>query len=68
MRYFYIYILFLFSFLFNQEQIGIGLYENELIDFLQNNYKTTSTLSYDSARDILYSEIDINENSDVFCI
>ena len=68
MRNFFIYILIFFSFLFNQEQIGIGLYEDELIEFLQNNYKTNSTQSYDSARDILYSQIDINENNDVFCI
>ena len=49
--------------MFNQEQIGIGLYEDELIEFLQNNYKTNSTQGYDSARDILYSQIDINENN-----
>tara|TARA_Y100000590_G_C15639484_1_gene984379 strand:+ start:225 stop:1172 length:948 start_codon:yes stop_codon:yes gene_type:complete len=68
MRYFFIYIFFLLSFSFCQEQIGIGLYENELINYLQNNYKTTYTLSYDNARDVLYSQIDNNENNDVFCI
>ncbi len=48
----------LLSFLFSQTIIGDGLVEDGLIDYLHNNYKTSSTLGYNSARDILYSEID----------
>ena len=65
---FFIYIFILFTYLFAQEQIGEGLYGDELIIFLQNHYKTSSTQSYDNARDILYSQIDIDSNNDVFCI
>ena len=52
-------ILFLFwSIPFTQNVIGEGLYEYELINFLQNNYKTSSTLGYTAARDTLYLRID----------
>ena len=52
-------ILFLLgSISFGQDFIGEGLYEDELIDFLQENYKTSTTLGYTNARDTLYLNID----------
>ena len=64
---FFIYILIFFTFLFCQEQIGVGLYQNELISYLQINYTSNQFLSYDDARDVLYSEIDVNNNN-VYCV
>ena len=60
-------LIFCNSFLFNQEIIGEGLYTNELIDYLNQNYKTNSVLSYGNARDVLYSEVD-NNNGVVYGI
>ena len=52
-------ILFLIGSLpFGQDVIGEGLYEDELIDFLRANYKTSTTLGYTDARDVMYLEID----------
>jgi hypothetical protein len=52
-------ILFLIGGLpFGQDLIGDGLYEEALINFLRANYKTTSTLSYDNARDVMYGDYD----------
>jgi hypothetical protein len=62
-----IYTLFI-SLLFMQDDIGSGLHSSDLINFLQNNYKTNSTLTYNDARDILYSTIDIDNNNRVYCI
>ena len=64
---FFIYIFIFSGFLFSQDQIGIGLFEEELISYLQNNYTTPDTEGYDQARDILYGEID-NINGHVYCI
>ena len=41
-----------------QEIIGEGLFEEILIDFLKENYKTSTTLGYTDARDTLYLNID----------
>lgn len=43
---------------FAQDIIGEGLYEEELINFLRENYKTTTTLGYTNARDTMYLNID----------
>ena len=52
-------ILFLLGSLpFGQDFIGEGLYEDVLIDFLQENYKTSTTLGYTDARDTMYLRID----------
>ena len=64
---YFIYIFCLFSVLFAQEQIGQGLFHEDLINYLQNNYKTSTTESYNNARDILYGNIDKN-NGSVYCI
>ena len=51
----------------SQDSIGEGLYGDELIDYLINNYKTSNVLSYNSARDAMYGYID-NDNGTVECI
>jgi hypothetical protein len=45
-----------------RETIGAGLYEEELIEFLRDNYKPNSTLSYTGAREALYEYIDNEGN------
>ena len=62
-------ILFLIGSLpFGQDVIGEGLYEDELIDFLQENYKTSTTLGYTNARDVMYLEIDREDDGLVYGI
>ena len=51
-------LLFLGSIPLGQDIIGEGLYEDELIEFLRANYKTSTTLGYTNARDTLYLKID----------
>ena len=51
-------LLLILSFSIGQENIGEGLYEAELINFLRANYKTSTTLGYGGARDTLYLRID----------
>ena len=51
----------------NDGTIGIGLCQEELIILLQEQYKTTTVLSYDDARDVLYGIID-NDNAEVYGI
>ena len=41
-----------------QDIIGDGLYGDELINFLRENYKTSTTLGYTNARDTMYLNID----------
>ena len=62
-------ILFIFqSLLFNQV-IGEGLYLDDLLTYLKNNYTTTNVLSYNAARDILYGDVEAELNDgQVFCI
>jgi len=61
-------ILLVASFLVGQDVIGEGLYEDELIYFLQENYKTSSTLGYTNARDVMYLEIDRKDDGFVYGI
>ena len=69
MKNYFIYLPILFITLgFSQEQIGQGLYGNSLINYIQDNYTTNSVLSYNNARDILYSEVDQQSNGSVYCI
>ena len=44
--------------MFGRETIGAGLYEDELISYLRENYKTSATLGYADARDTMYLRID----------
>ena len=50
-------LLLLFNLSFSQEIIGEGLYGDDLILFLRENYKTSFTLGYADARDTLYLQI-----------
>jgi hypothetical protein len=54
----WIILLLLASVSLGQDVIGDGLYGDELIDFLQENYKTSTTLGYTNARDTMYLNID----------
>ena len=58
MEYKWIILFFLWSISFGQDIIGEGLNEEELINFLQENYKTSTTLGYTNARDTMYLNID----------
>ena len=66
----YFIYLFFCNIVFNQSYINPNTYGNELLSYLENNYKTSSTLGYNNARDIMYSEIDIklgNQLTGVYC-
>ena len=41
------------------ETLFPGVFGNDLKQLIINNYKTSSTLGYNNARDVMYSEIDI---------
>ena len=51
-------ILVLFTSLWSQEIIAEGMTGDDLLDYLQLNYKTSSTLGYDHGRDTLYLQIE----------
>jgi len=54
----------------SQPQIIIAdsLSGQELLDYVIDNYKTTSTLGYDYARDTMYSVIDLHDDSLLTCV
>lgn len=58
-------ILLFISISLSQEVIGEGLYGDDLISFLQQNYKTSNTLGYTNARDTLYLRVERNNNGQV---
>ena len=45
------------------EVIGEGMYGDQLLDYIHDNYQPSSTLGYNNARDIMYSIIDIKEGN-----
>ena len=51
-----------------QEIIGEGLNGQTLLDYVIDNYKTGATLGYNTARDILYGTIDIQEDDQLSCV
>ena len=55
----WIILFFIGSISFGQDVIGDGLNGDELISFLQANYKTSTTMGYTNARDTLYLNIDL---------
>ena len=61
-------LLFLFSISHSQEIIGEGLAGQPLLDYVVNNYKTSTTLGYNTARDTLYSIIDLQEGNQLSCV
>ena len=64
----YISIIFLFSISFSQEIIGEGLTGQLLLNYVVNNYKTSTTLGYTNARDTLYGTIDLREGNQLSCV
>lgn len=50
-----------------QEIIGEGLVEDELIEFLRENYQVTNSMGYGPARDTLYAYID-NHDLQLTCV
>ena len=40
----------------------------ELLTYVVDNYKTSTTLGYGSARDVLYGTIDLQENDQLSCV
>ena len=40
----------------------------ELLSYVVDNYKTSTTLGYGSARDVLYGTIDLQENNQLSCV
>jgi len=63
----YIYLLLFLTSLLSQEEIAPGLNGDELLNYIQNYYTTSHVESYNSARDILYEEIE-NIDGYVHCI
>ena len=62
-------ILLLFgSISFGQDLIGEGLYGENLIVYLRENYLTSTTLGYTNARDVMYLEIDREWDGHVYGI
>ena len=59
MQYYFI-ILFSITQLISQDIIGEGLSEQNLINYLVNNYKTSNTIGYNDARNAMYGDIDNN--------
>ena len=58
----------LFSVSYSQTIIGEGLYGQELLGYVVDNYKTSTTLGYGNARDILYGTIDLQEGDKLSCV
>ena len=44
---------------FGQNVIYPGFFGEDLYNYIQNNYQASSTLGYNNARDVMYSEIDL---------
>ena len=61
-------ILFLLSATYSQTIIGDGLTGQPLLDYVVNNYKTSTTLGYANARDTMYSVIDLKDDNQLSCI
>ena len=64
----YLTSLLLFSIPHSQEIIGEGLTGQPLLDYVVDNYKTSTTLGYNTARDTLYAIIDLKENNQLACV
>jgi len=53
---------------FSQIIIGEGLTGDLLLDYVVSNYKTSTTLGYNTARDTLYGNIDLQEDNQLSCV
>ena len=54
----FIQLIFITCIIYSQDVIGEGLNRAELISFLRENYKTSTTLGYTACRDTMYLQID----------
>ena len=59
------YTLTLLNIIFCQDIIAPDLNSNELLEHLNLNYKTNNVLSYSSARDVLYGDIEAPSNNGI---
>ena len=66
---FIIKLLFLICFTYSQNPLIIepGLNQTNLLNYVKQNYTPSNILSYDNARDIIFSEID-NFNDTISCV
>ena len=64
----YLIVLLFTTTIFSQTVIGEGLIEQELLDYVVANYKTSTTLGYNPARDVMYGTIDLKENNQLSCV
>ncbi len=60
--------LILFSASFSQIIIGEGMNGQELLNYVVDHYKTSTTLGYGNARDVLYGTIDLQEDNQLSCV
>ena len=51
-----------------QTIIADSLYGQELLDYILNSYKTSTTLGYTACRDTMYAVIDLKEGNQLSCI
>ena len=58
-----IFVWLFFDLLFSQSIIGSGLTRSDLFEFLNTNYKPSTTLGYNQARDVMYSIIDLEDDN-----
>jgi len=58
-----LFIWFISESLICQTIIGPGLTRESLFNYLSTNYKTSTTLGYNQARDVMYSIIDLEDDS-----
>ena len=58
----------LMSILYSQTIIGEGLIGEALLDYVESNYKTSTTLGYSNARDTLYGTIDLQDGDQLSCV
>ncbi len=63
-----LYFTIFFNISYSQQIIGDGLSGQPLLDYIVNNYKTSTTLGYNNARDILYSVIDLKDGDQLSCV
>ena len=61
-------VILLLSISYSQTIIGEGLIGAESLDYIINNYKTSTTLGYNNARDTLYGAIDLKEDNQLSCV
>jgi len=64
------YFIIFFQVIFSQpnQVIGQGLTGQDLLGYVISNYKTFTTLGYNTARDVMFGTIDLNESDQISCV